>query len=82
MNRLVNSLVQFALLCALAWPVLGAAPGHPHLVPYQHRSTRTGDVGPTAARSGLSIINDDYQRARAEANKRKLPLFVEVWAPW
>jgi len=35
-----------------------------------------------AAKSGLSIINDDLERALAEANKRKLPLFVEVWAPW
>lgn len=32
--------------------------------------------------SGPTIINDEFDRARAEANKRKLPLFVEVWAPW
>ena len=36
----------------------------------------------TAKRSGPPIINDDFEGARAEANKRKLPLFVEVWAPW
>jgi hypothetical protein len=30
----------------------------------------------------LTIINDDFEKARAEANKGKLPLFVEVWAPW
>jgi hypothetical protein len=30
----------------------------------------------------LPVINDDYARARAEANRRKVPLFVEVWAPW
>ena len=30
----------------------------------------------------LSIINDDFDKARADANKGKLPLFVEVWAPW
>ena len=32
--------------------------------------------------SGLPFIADDYGRARKEAIKRKLPLFVEVWAPW
>ena len=30
----------------------------------------------------LPIINDDYARARAEANRRQVPIFVEVWAPW
>ena len=29
----------------------------------------------------LPIINDDYGRARAEAARRQVPLFVEVWAP-
>jgi hypothetical protein len=32
--------------------------------------------------SRLPIIQDDYARARAEAIRRQLPLFVEVWAPW
>ena len=30
----------------------------------------------------LPFIADDYDRARAEATARHLPLFVEVWAPW
>ena len=30
----------------------------------------------------LPIINDDYARARSEAIRRNVPLFVEVWAPW
>jgi len=30
----------------------------------------------------LPMIQDDYARARAEAQRRKLPLFIEVWAPW
>jgi len=32
--------------------------------------------------SRLPFIDDDYTKARAEASRRKLPLFVEVWAPW
>jgi hypothetical protein len=35
-----------------------------------------------AAPSRLPIIEDDYDRARSEAKRRKLPLFVDVWAPW
>jgi hypothetical protein len=30
----------------------------------------------------LPFLTDDYTKARAEAVQRKLPLFVEVWAPW
>lgn len=30
----------------------------------------------------LPFIKDDSTRALAEAKRRKLPLFVEVWAPW
>ena len=45
-----------------------------------------GHTGPPlqTARStqALPFIDDDYARARAEARSRKLPLFVEVWAPW
>ena len=30
----------------------------------------------------LPFIEDDYPRALAEARSRKLPLFIEAWAPW
>jgi thioredoxin-like negative regulator of GroEL len=33
-------------------------------------------------KSSLPFIRDDYPKALAEAKARKLPLFVEVWAPW
>jgi len=31
---------------------------------------------------GLPFINDDYEKALAQAKQRNLPLFVDVWAPW
>jgi hypothetical protein len=34
------------------------------------------------ASADLPFIRDDFARARAEANRRKLPMFVDVWAPW
>ena len=30
----------------------------------------------------LPFIEDDFPRALAEARARKLPIFVEAWAPW
>jgi hypothetical protein len=35
-----------------------------------------------AARPALPFIEDDYSRALAEARAKKLPIFVEAWAPW
>jgi hypothetical protein len=35
-----------------------------------------------ATPSRLPIIEDDYARARSEAKRREVPLFVDVWAPW
>jgi endonuclease YncB( thermonuclease family) len=39
-------------------------------------------VIPPATRPVLAWIEDDYARARAQARERKLPIFVESWAPW
>jgi hypothetical protein len=30
----------------------------------------------------MPIVNDDYAAARAEAQQRHVPIFVEAWAPW
>jgi len=35
-----------------------------------------------APHKGLPFINDNFEKALAEAKQRNLPLFVEVWAPW
>jgi hypothetical protein len=35
-----------------------------------------------AAHSTLPWIDDDYEKAIAEARARKVPIFVEAWAPW
>ncbi len=40
----------------------------------------------TAARAHaamvLPFIENDYTKAVAQARARKLPIFVEAWAPW
>jgi len=42
-------------------------------------------IGATPAappKSSLPWIEDDYGRALAEAKSKKLPIFVDAWAPW
>lgn len=39
-------------------------------------------VAAAASNAPLAVINDDYDKARAEAVARRVPIFVEVWAPW
>jgi hypothetical protein len=35
-----------------------------------------------AAAAGPGWISDDWPRALAEAKARKVPIFVDAWAPW
>ena len=37
---------------------------------------------PAAAGEALPFIEDDYARAVTEARAKKLPIFVDAWAPW
>ncbi len=40
-------------------------------------------AGPApAAKSVLPWIEDDYGQALSEARAKKVPIFVEAWAPW
>lgn len=39
-------------------------------------------AAPAHAATSLPFIEDDYGRALAEARSRKLPIFIEAWAPW
>lgn len=34
------------------------------------------------AATRLPFIQDNAEKAMAEAKARKLPVFVEIWAPW
>jgi len=35
-----------------------------------------------ARATSLPFLQDDFETARATAIERKLPIFVEAWAPW
>lgn len=62
------------LACTLAAPSAGPARAAAGSKP-----ARTAAAGP---RMVLPFIQDDYTRALAEARARKVPLFIEAWAPW
>ena len=36
----------------------------------------------SATATNLPFLKDDFAAARARAVERKLPIFVECWAPW
>lgn len=53
--------------------------------------TRADAAGPSASppsgshpgpASVLPFIDDDYAKALAEARARKIPIFIDAWAPW
>ena len=39
-------------------------------------------TGATAPRPSVPFIEDDYPGALAQARAKKVPIFVEAWAPW
>ena len=61
---------------------------HPRLTPLGLIVAAGVSLAPFAAagapppRPVLPFIEDDYTRAMAEAQARKLPLFIDSWAPW
>ena len=59
---------------AMSILLLGAAAG----------AARSESSAGAASGSGmvLPFIHDDYPKALAEARARKVPLFIETWAPW
>ena len=45
-------------------------------------STAMGEEVGAGGKAMLPFIEDDYPKAMAEARAKKLPVFVEAWAPW
>lgn len=80
-RRLVPAgrLVPAALLIgALALPMVAGAASTP---------STSAKSKPAAAKVAKPVpvlpwIEDEYTRAVADAKARKLPMFVESWAPW
>lgn len=76
-KRLLFPLVWIVSIVSLV-SILIACSGAPKPATVEPKATEPAKVeaGPP------KFIDDDYPRALAEAISRKLPLFVDAWAPW
>ena len=72
-----KSAVLLATLLLAASGTLSAAPAGKR-APARGASASRAATKPSV----LPFIADDYTRAVAEARARKVPLFIEAWAPW
>ena len=74
------------LACCAALVLAVAVDAVPASAAVTHRKA----AAPTVAAAGseatvksvLPFLYDDYPRAVALARARKVPLFIEAWAPW
>ncbi|MEO5619248.1 MAG: hypothetical protein ABIS67_15875 [Candidatus Eisenbacteria bacterium] len=69
------------LLAPLLALVFAATPAKPPGTPAV-AAEKSSAARATAPKQVLPWIEDDLTRAVAEAKARKLPIFVESWAPW
>jgi hypothetical protein len=60
-----------------------ASPGHAAAAPASPRARPAARATKATARHpALPFIEDDFGRALALARARRLPVFIEGWAPW
>lgn len=63
--------IAVAAACLVAsHPALGA--------PAKSKASSVGSKRPSV----LAFIEDDYARALAVARAKKIPIFIDAWAPW
>lgn len=70
------------VMTAALFVALLAIPPAGHAAPAPARAAAKTGAAKGAAHAVLPWIEDDLTRALAEAKARKLPIFVESWAPW
>jgi len=73
MVRPLTALLALACAASLGAPPVGAAP-RPAAKPRAAKEA--------AWKPAVPFIEDDFGRALALARERKLPVFIEGWAPW
>jgi hypothetical protein len=66
-------------LAALLVPATGLAASAPSKA--APKAAATTAKAPTA-KMVLPFIDDDYSKALNEARQKKIPIFIDNWAPW
>jgi len=70
MRHILALVVAALLLCGAA---LAAPP--------QAAAAKAAKSAP-AAQPAVPFVENDYAKALADAQKRNVPIFVDIWAPW
>jgi len=70
----MTAMRRLPIVLALALGLASVAPVHAATAPAHKPATAWKPVVP--------FIEDDFGRALALAKERKLPVFIEGWAPW
>ena len=71
-------IVRIATVAIVTIVALGAPRANAATAAGAKASTRA-----TAAKKmAVPFIEDDFAKALAEAKARKVPIFIEAWAPW
>jgi len=73
----ISRIAVAGLMLALVAPVWA---GPPSSKPAAPAAAKAGEHAASAA--ALHFIADDSNAALAEAKRRRVPIFVEAWAPW
>ena len=76
----MRTLTLFAALALGTTVAAHAAPAAGRSAPA--RSTKSRPAATAAWKPVVPFIEDDFGRALALAKERKLPVFIEGWAPW
>ena len=69
-------------IAAVGLLLLALAVAPPTFVAHSAAAPAQPATATSGPRLALPVIHDDYARAVAEARARKVPLFIEAWAPW
>ena len=78
-DRMRRSWPVVPAFALLAVAVLAPRPLHATAAPAKSGTAAPAKPAPAEV---LPWIADDYDRALAVARERKLPLFIDSWAPW
>jgi hypothetical protein len=77
-HEISRALAAAALIVLLAGPSAAATPAT------KPTAAKPAGAGKASAQPAMVMpwIEDDYAKAISEAKARKVPIFVESWAPW
>lgn len=79
LTRILPALALALLVASLAGDPAAAAT---HRRKSHKKAAAPAPPAPTSRPMVLPFIHDDYTRAVAEAKARRVPIFIESWAPW